>query len=86
MHLLVLQHVDTEHPGVFRRFLAETVPNWTGIPEYATELGATSVLLDTLPTRPRPGPQLGVGVLLFFLSPWPYSYAPAMIRGPNGED
>lgn len=28
MHLLVLQHVDIEHPGVFRRFLAEDGHSW----------------------------------------------------------
>jgi GMP synthase-like glutamine amidotransferase len=39
MHLLVLQHVAVEHPGVFRRFLAEDGHTWD-----AVDLGAGEAL------------------------------------------
>src|SRR5690349_7332674 len=31
MRLLVFQHIECEHPGVFRQFLAEDNVNWHGI-------------------------------------------------------
>jgi hypothetical protein len=41
MRLLVLQHVRVEHPGVFRRFLAEDGHEWDTV-----DLGAGGALPD----------------------------------------
>ncbi|MGE4611114.1 MAG: type 1 glutamine amidotransferase [Paracoccaceae bacterium] len=41
MHLLVLQHADVEHPGIFRRFLQEDGHSWD-----AVELDAGEPLPD----------------------------------------